>query len=517
MSWHTEIEELRQRRVQAQAQGGPQGVAKQHARGRLTIRERIDSVLDAGSFQEQGLATASAEYDENDQVRGFTPANYVVGFGEIGGRRVAVGGEDFTLKGGSPNAAGLRKSVYAEHMAVKFRVPLVRFLEGGGGSVAGQGRRRGTVGEPLHTPPRFQIIAEAMSQVPIASAALGAVAGFPAGRLVASHFSVMTRHTSQVLIGGPALVERALGRRLSKDELGGPQVHAFSGVVDRIADDEEHAFELIQQFLSYLPQNVWELAPRLPVTDPVDRCEEELLDIVPRDSNAPFDMRRIIELIVDHGSFFEMSPDYGPGQIAGLARIAGQTVGILSNDCRFYAGSMTAEGAQKVRRMIEMFDTFHIPVVNLVDEPGFMIGPDAEAAGTIRYGMAAVAAAATATVPWASVQVHKTFGVAGAAHYGPDCYLLTWPSAESGALPIEGGVAVAFHKEIAAAEDPDAKRRELEEQLRSARSPLPRAESFSVHEMIDPRETRPFLARWVEWIQPQLEQLKGPIRFGMRP
>ena len=192
-------------------------------------------------------------------------------------------------------------------------------------------------------------------------------------------------------------------------------------------------------------------------------------------------------------------------------------MGILSNDCHHYAGSMTAEGAQKVRRMIEMFDTFHIPVVNLVDEPGFMIGPEAERAGTIRYGMAAVAAAAQATVPWAAVQIHKTFGVAGAAHYGPDTYLLTWPSAESGALPLEGGVAVAFHREIAAAPDPDAKRRELEERLRATRSPFPRAESFSVHELIDPRETRPFLARWVEWIQGRLEQLRHPVTFGMRP
>ena len=228
-------------------------------------------------------------------------------------------------------------------------------------------------------------------------------------------------------------------------------------------------------------------------------------------------MRRIIRAVVDDGHFFEMGRLFGRGQISGLARIDGQPVMILGNDCRFYAGAMSADGAQKTRRAIELADTFHLPVVNFVDEPGFMIGPDAERAATIRYGMAAVAAAAQATVPWAAVQVHKTFGVAGAAHYGPDSYTLLWPSAEAGALPVEGGVAVAFRREIEAAEDPAAKRAELEEALRAARSPFPRAESFSVHDIIDPRETRPLLAEWVDTIQPRLEPLRGPARFAYRP
>ncbi|MCZ6853465.1 MAG: propionyl-CoA carboxylase, partial [Gammaproteobacteria bacterium] len=202
MSWEKEVLELKRRRHLAKQQGGKDGIAKQHARGKLTIRERIDALLDDGSFQEQGRATATPEYDDNDELLCYVPANYVVGFGKIEERRVVVGGEDFTLKGGSPNAAGLRKSVYAEHLASQFRVPLVRMLEGGGGSVKGSGRKGGTVGEPVYSQPRFKIIADAMTEVPIASGAMGAVAGFPAGRLVASHFAVMTRYTSQVLIGG---------------------------------------------------------------------------------------------------------------------------------------------------------------------------------------------------------------------------------------------------------------------------------------------------------------------------
>ena len=517
MSWENDVREIERRRHLAKQQGGPEGIARQHAKGRLTIRERVDALLDPASFQEQGKATALPEYDEKDELTGYVPANYVVGFGKIDQRRIVVGGEDFTLKGGSPNAAGLRKSVYAEHLAVHYKLPLVRLLEGGGGSVKGSGRRGGTVGEPVYAQPRFKIIADAMGKVPIVSAALGAVAGFPAGRLVASHFSVMTRHTAQVLIGGPALVERALGVRLTKDELGGVDVHSVSGIVDNIAEDEHDAFRQIRQFLSYLPGNVWERAPRTVCKDSPERTEEALLDIVPQDSNAPFDMRAIIKMVMDTDSVFEIGATYGPSQIAALARLDGQPVGVLGNDCQHYAGAMTAEAAQKYRRFVEMCDMFHLPIVNFVDQPGFMIGPEAERAGTIRYGMAAVAAAVQASVPWASILVHKGFGVATAAHFSENAYVLSWPSVESGALPLEGGVAVAFHREIAAAEDPDAKRKELEGKLREARSPFPRAESFAVNELIDPRETRPCLCEWIDWIQPLLETLTGPVQFDIRP
>lgn len=517
MSWQEEADEIRRRREHAVAQGGPEGIGRQHDQGRLTVRERVERVLDANSFREFGRATATPEYDSEGELEGYSPANYVLGFGKVDGRRVVVGGEDFTLKGGSPNAAGLRKSVYAEHLAVQHRLPLIRLLEGGGGSVRGGGRPGGTVGEPVHSEPRFKIIAEALGQIPVVSAALGAVAGFPAGRLVASHFSVMVRERSQVMAGGPALVERALGRPVTKEELGGHAVHIRSGVVDNLAEDEDDALLQMRRFLSYLPASVWQLPPRLRSDDPVDRCEDALLEAVPRNRRQPFDMRRIMQLVVDEGSYFELARGYGRDQIAALARLDGQPVMLLGNDCKFYAGAMSAAGAQKARRYIELADTFHLPIVNFVDEPGFMIGPKAESEGTIRYGMAAVSAAATATVPWASVQVHKTFGVAGAAHYGPDAYLLLWPSAESGALPVEGGVAVAYRKELAAAEDPDALRTELENELRAGRSPFPRAESFSAHEIIDPRETRPFLCEWVEWSQSRLATLPGPVRFGYRP
>jgi len=517
MSWHKEASEIELRRQLSKQQGGEESIANQHSKGRLTIRERIDELVCDGSFEEHGEGAGFAEKDESGAITDFTPANYVIGFGDVDGRRVALGGEDFTLKGGSPNGAGLRKSVYAEELAVQFKVPLIRMLEGGGGSVAGSGPRPTTVGSPVYVEPRFKIIAEAMNTVPVVSAAMGPVAGFPAGRLVASHFSVMVKETSQVMVGGPALVERALGVGLSKEELGGWKVHTRSGIVDNAAASESDALAQVRRFLSYLPQNVWQLSARQKSEDDPDRADEALIDIVPRDGRVPFEMRDLIRHVVDIDSFFEIAPDYGHGQIIGLARLDGAAVGIIANDCRHFAGAMTADGSQKAKRLMELCDMFHLPIVNFMDEPGFMIGPEAENSACIRYGMSAVAAAVQSTVPWANIAIHKSFGVASAAHFAPNTYKLAWPSWEMGALPVEGGVAVAFHKEIASAKDPAAKRRELEEKLMQNRSPFPMMESFAVHELIDPRQTRSKLCRWIGWVEPMLEELKGPVTWGMRP
>ena len=518
MSWRKEVTEIALRRDLSKQQGGEEAIAAQHVKGRLTIRERIAALVQPGSFEEHGEGAGFAEQDAQGKITAFTPANYVIGFGTIDGRRMAVGGEDFTLKGGSPNGAGLRKSVYAEALAVQFKLPLIRLLEGGGGSVAGSGSRAGnTVGSPVYAEPRFSIIVKAMQQVPVVSAALGPVAGFPAGRLTASHFSVMVKDTAQVMVAGPALVKRALGISLSKEELGGWRVHSRSGLVDNLAETEEDAFQQMRQFLSYMPQNVWQLPARLASDDDPERADEALLSIVPKNRRTPFAIRSLIRHVVDQESFFEIAPFYGRGQVIGLARLSGAVVGIIANDCRYFAGAMTAEGSQKAKRMMELCDTFHIPMVNFLDEPGFMVGPSAEAGACIRYGMSAVAAAVQSTVPWATIAVHKSFGVASAAHYAPNTYKLAWPSFEMGALPVEGGVAVAYHREIAAADDPDAKRRELEETLMQNRSPFPMMESFAVHELIDPRQTRPKLCHWIEWIQPLLDDLKGPVTWGLRP
>ncbi|HEX2465725.1 MAG TPA: carboxyl transferase domain-containing protein [Thermoanaerobaculia bacterium] len=510
MSWRPEVDEIERRKRLAQELGGAEAVERQHASGRLTIRERVERLVDPGSFHETGPHAGFAELDEQGKTTSFEPANYVLGVGRIDGRPCVVGGEDFTQRGGSPSTAGFRKSVYAEEMACRLRLPLVRFLEGGGGSVRGSSKRSAPApaSDPVYATHRFVSIARALRTAPVVSAGLGAVAGLPAARLAASHLAIMTRATSQVLIGGPALVERALGERKTKEELGGAQVHGKSGVVDLVVETEDDVFGAIRRFLSYLPTRVGELAPRATpfADDRPGRIEEELLEIVPRDRRRLYDMRRLLGLVFDLGSLYEMSRFYGRSQITALARLDGWPVGVFANDPNFQGGAMGAEDAQKVRRFLQLCQRFHLPILSFVDEPGFMIGSQAEAAGTIRYGVEAICAAVETTVPWATVHVRKAYGVASAAHFGPGGHVLTWPSAESGPLPLEGGIAVAFKREIAAAPDPDAKRRELEETFAKARSPFPRAESFSVHDLIDPRDTRPELCRWLELARPQLER-----------
>jgi acetyl-CoA carboxylase carboxyltransferase component len=514
MTWDKELDDIDRKRALAKELGGAEGVARQHAQGRQTVRERIDGLLDAGSFEEIGAGAGVAERDEDGNLISFAPGNFVLGFGKIDGRRCIVGGEDFTLRGGSPNEAGLRKSVYTEELACRYKVPLIRVHEGAGGSVTGPGSK--TVGNPVFATPRFRSVARALASVPVVTAALGPVAGLPASRFVASHFSVMSKKTAQVLIAGPAVVERALREKVTKEALGGPEIHGRNGVADNIVEDDADAFAQIRRFLSYLPPNVWELPPVADTGDDPGRMDEELADLVPRDRRKIFDMRKLIAHVVDTDSFFEMTRGYGRGQITGFARLNGQPVGVIGNDCRYYAGAMTAGGALKVRRFVEKCETFHLPIVALVDEPGFMIGTESERLGTIRFGTEAVLATADCSVPWASVVVRKSFGVAAAAHYGPDAYILAWPSAEIGALPVEGGVAVAFRREIESAPDPDARRKELEEMLARRQSPAGRAESFSMHELIDPRETRPMLCRWIEWTQPLLPDLLGPTSFPYR-
>ena len=483
--------------------------------GRLPVRERVDRLLDAGSFHETGALAGRAVYDKEGQLQSFTPSNFVCGRGRIDGRPVVVGCDDFTVRGGAADGAVGNKMGWAEKVARDLRLPLVRLVDGGSVKTNAEIKRSYV---PYN--PDFDVSVELLSSVPVVAAALGPVAGLGAARVAASHFSVMVRDTSQLFVAGPPVVRRALGREVTKEALGGAHIHAReSGAVDNEATSEDEAFAMLRRFLYYLPASVWEAAPRLAPSDDPARREEALLSIIPRERRRIYDARKILALVLDHGSFFEIGRFFGKAQVTGFARIDGVPVGVLANDPRIAAGSLDADAAEKMTRFVDLCDTFRLPVVNFVDNPGFLVGVEAERRGTIRKGVRALAAVYQATVPWCSVIVRKAFGVAGAGHtnHTRGNLRFAWPSGEWGSLPIEGGVEAAYRRQIEAAPDPDALRRELEDKLVSLRSPILTAEAFGVEEIIDPRETRPLLVDWVRRAAEIVAQEKGPKQRGMRP
>ena len=518
--WSAELEELRLRREQSLALGGAEAVQRHHDQGRLTVRERIGSLVDAGSFQEVGRLTGSGRY-ENGRLAGVTPAPYVMGLASIGGRPVAIGGEDFTIRGGTSWSGDRKKGGqggFVEDLAHEYRIPLVNLIDGAGGSVTSIQRRGHAVFPGVHG---FEQSVRLMGEVPVVCAVMGTAAGGPAGRAILAHWSVMVKGTSQVFAAGPPVVERSLGQKIDKEALGGAALAAdLAGTIDQVAASEAECFDMIRRYLSYMPQNVWELPPVARTGDPVDRCEDGLRDIVPRNRRRPYDMRKIVRWIADRDSVFELQPSFGKAVITSLARMNGRVVGIIANNPMVYGGAIDVKAARKQTHFVELCDCFHIPLVFLVDVPGFMVGRDAEAAATLREGMRSVYVSLQATVPMYTVVIRKCYGMAGMGatdKNGLDLKI-AWPSAEWGSLPIEGGVAAAFRKEIAAAPDPKAREAEIEASLRADASPFRTAEAFGVEEIIDPRETRPYLCRFIDAAQARLATHVGPKpKYGVRP
>ncbi len=521
MSWKPETDEIAQRNRWAEALGGEEVVARHHAQGRLTVRERVDAVLDQNSFQEVGKLTGNATYGEDGKLTKVTPAPYVMGLGKINGRPVAIGGEDFTIRGGTSWGGARRKGGqggFVEDLAVHYRIPLVNLIDGAGGSVASAKRRGYSVFPGIDG---FERSVELLGIAPVVSAVLGSAAGGPGGRAILSHWSLMTRDTSQVFAAGPAVVERSLGEKITKEALGGAQVAVdIAGTIDNVYADEKACFAAIRKFLSYMPQNVWELPPAVVCDDPVDRREEALLSIVPRARRQPYNMRKLMSLIVDRDSVFEIQPSFGKSVITAFARMAGRVVGVVANNPMIQGGAMDAKSAKKQAHFMELCDTFHIPLIFLVDVPGFMVGSAAEAQATLREGMKAVYVGLQVTVPVLTVVIRKCYGMAGMAttdKNGVDLKI-AWPSAEWGSLPIEGGVAVAYRREIEAAADPAKRQQEIEDEMQRYASPLLTAQAFAVEDVIDPRDTRAYLCRFLEAAQSRLATTLGPkARVGVRP
>jgi acetyl-CoA carboxylase carboxyltransferase component len=498
--------------------GGPDNVARQHAAGRLTVRERIDALLDPGTFHETGALAGRAVYDEAGNLAEFVPSNFVFGTGRIDGRRVVVGGDDFTVRGGAADASIGNKMGYSEKLAVGLRLPIVRLVDGtgGGGSV----KMLETMGRTyVPANPGWDAVVEALGVVPVVAACLGPVAGLGAVRVATSHFSMMVKGVSQLFVAGPPVVERGVGEKVSKEELGGSQIHTHvSGAVDNEVASEQEAFVCVRRFLSYLPSNVYQTPPRTVPGDDPNRREEDLLGAIPRERRRSYDVRKILERVFDLGSLFEIGPKYGRPLVTALGRLNGYPVGVMANDPRQGGGAVNAAAAEKMIRFIDLCDTFHLPCVNFVDNPGFLIGTAAEREGTARIGARALIAVYQTTVPWISIILRRVYGVAGAAHGNAQGLNLryAWPSGDWGSLPIEGGVQAAYRREIESAPDPDARRREIEERLGRYRSPFRTAEAFGIEEIIDPRDTRPLLCDWAEIAYALIADELGPKRRLMR-
>src|SRR5919205_2114323 len=505
MVWKPELDDLARREAFAREMGGVDKVKRQRDQGRLTVRERIEKLTDQNSFHEIGAIAGIGEYDQQGELRQLTPANCVFGRARVDGRTVVVVGDDFTVRGGSADASISAKPLMAEEMAHDFRLPIVRIIEGsgGGGSVKtietkGAANLPGGIGGTRW----YRFTTENLSRVPVIALGLGSVAGLGAARLAASHYSIMTK-SSAMFVAGPPAVKR-LGQDLSKQELGGADIQTRAGGIDHAVETEEEAFECARRFLSYLPSSVYDLPPSTPCTDDPERSEEALMKAVPRSRRQVYKMRPIINAVVDKDSFFEVNANFGKPMIVGLARLEGRAVLLLASDPMHYGGSWTAEACQKVVRWVDFAETFHLPIVYLMDCPGFMIGLDAEKAATIRYGVRAMAAVNQTTVPWCTVILRNAFGVAGVVHQPADRFSIryAWPSAYWGSLPLEGGIEAAYRADIDAADDKAAKLNEIQERLNKLRSPFRSAEKFWVEEVIDPRKTRSLLCEFARLAEP---------------
>jgi acetyl/propionyl-CoA carboxylase alpha subunit/acetyl-CoA carboxylase carboxyltransferase component len=502
------------------------GVVRQRNRRKLTCRERIDVLLDPGSFREIGSLAGFATFDEAGDVAEFTPASHVGGQGRIDARACIVCADDFTSRGGHADGAIGQKSRYLDRLSIELRTPSIRLLDGssGGGSVATMvpkqdgaadasvkestgaikaGRPRVVGGGGSFLPGHLgsTYYTEQLATVPVVNLLLGSVVGIGAAKAVLGHFSVMVRDISQLFVAGPPVVSHAMGYEVTKEDLGGWHIHCRNGSVDNLAESEEEAMAMTRRFLSYLPSSAYEAPPVAPATDPADRREEELLTLVPRKRTATFDVRRAIRLMADKDSFFEIGPLWGTDQVTGFVRMAGHPMGVIASDSRHEnGGALTADGCDKLRRHHDLCDLFHLPILNLVDNPGFAVGIEHEIAGTIRKGGEWMVAFAQVSVPIFTVLMRRSFGVAGNNYATPRSAAsvrVAWPAADVGGIPPEGGIEAAYKRQLAESADPAALRAEINARIESVRGPIGPLNRFEIEEMIDPRDTRRRICEWI--------------------
>jgi acetyl-CoA carboxylase carboxyltransferase component len=514
--WTPEVAEIARRRELALAMGGPEKVERQLNSGRLTVRQRIGRLADAGSFAEIGALTGFGEYDGDGRLIAVQPANFVAGTARIRGRKVMIGADDFTVRGGSGDAAIHAKQVFSEQYAADLRLPVVRLLDGasGGGSVK-MTLESGHTYVPVN--PAWDAVVGNLSLVPVVAACLGPVVGLGAARLVMSHLAVMVSGTGQLFTAGPPVVRGGTGENLTKEQLGGAGVHRRNGTIERFAASEDEAFAIIGDFLSYLPDSVHQVPPVTACRDPEGRREDALVSAVPRDPRKPYRIQPILDAVFDHRSVLPYA-EYGGATVTALARLAGHPVGVIATD-PYRGTTMSLEGALAITRLVDLCETFHLPLVSLTDQGGITIGRAAEERGTIRHAARAIAAVYQARVPQAEVIIRRVYGVAGAGMINRHRVgrSWAWPSGDWGSLPVQGGVEAAFRARLAAAADAQEEIERIRRTLSAVTSPFRTAERFGVQDLIDPRDSRALLCDWVQDAYRVLPELTGPPAFGTRP
>jgi len=493
-SWDGVLEELEQRRVASRAMGGEERLAKHRAAGKLDARARVAHLLDPDSFQELGTLVGGDD----------APADAIVmGSGRIDGRPVMVAAEDFTVKAGTISSSANSKRYRVAEVAVADRVPLIMMLEGAGFRADGQRHAR--------TPTDMLAQARCSGRVPLVTAVLGASAGH--GALVApmSDFTVMSRHGA-IFTAGPPVVFESMGETITKEDLGGPKVALASGLVHNGADDDADALDLVRTYLRYFPSSAWSYPPDAGSGDVEPRLVPELLDIVPRNGRRVYDMHKVIDVVFDAGSCFEVQPDFGRPVITALCRLGGHPVAVIANQPQVMAGSIDADGADKAPHFITVADSFHVPLVLLSDNPSVLPGSASEKQAILRKGARMYAAQTFATVPKFEVTLRKAYGfgsmVMGMIPFDGQSGVFAFPGATMGAM---GAAAMSRARGSDEDEAEMLRRMELQASFGSAKT-------YGFDELIDPRETRNVLLHSLERALNRRQSPAEPVaRIGIAP
>ena len=516
MSIQDKLAHLQELRRLSEQGGGPERVKAQHARGKLSARERLDLLLDEGSFIEIGRFVTHRSSDFGLEDKKFLGDGVVTGYGTIDGRLVYVFSQDFTVFGGSLSEAHAEKIVKLQDMALKNGAPIIGLNDSGGARIQEGVSSLGGYADI------FLRNTLTSGVVPQISVILGPCAGGAVYSPAITDFVYMVRGSSFMFVTGPNVVKTVTHEDIDMEGLGGADVHASkSGVAHFASNSEPECLAAVRELLCYLPQNNTELTASLDLSDPHDRQDDDLLEVVPDNPNKPYDMRDVITRVVDDGTFLEVHEQFAQNILVGFARLGGRAIGIVANQPAFLAGVLDIDSSDKAARFVRFCDSFNIPLVVLEDVPGFLPGVAQEHGGIIRHGAKLLYAFAEATVPKVTVIVRKAYGgaydVMNSKHIRGDVNL-AWPQAEIAVMGPKGAVEVLFRKQIAGADDPQAVTdAHIEDYRQKFAHPYIAAARGYVDDVIDPRETRPMLCDWIRLVQPLLPQLLGPRHFGIRP